>query len=314
MEKNFNIIRNLLQERADYQARLNLIPYDGSPEIKENGSGKYIYIRKRVGGRLTSTYVDLYSEELYQLLIRNAKESRELKKQIRRVDRELAQNGYVGDELSADIITNLDFARANMKSNIYDQAVLEGVATTFPQTEEIIEKGTVNGMTADDVQKILNLKHAWEFILDKDVIQAESNYYLLCHIAKLVNEGFFYDGGRIRGVPVSIGGTSYTPTIPVESQVKEKIDRILSSDKDAIDIAIELCMYCMRTQIFIDGNKRASVIFANHFMIAHGLGLIVIPENHVPEFKKKLVKYYESADIGEIQNFLKGKCWRKIKE
>ena len=72
-------------------------------------------------------------------------------------------------------------------------------------------------------------------------------------------------------------------------------------------------MYCMRTQIFIDGNKRASVIFANHFMIAHGLGLIVIPENHVPEFKKKLVMYYENADIGEIRAFLKEKCWRKIR-
>ena len=33
MDSNFNIIQQLLQERADYQARLNLIPYDGSPEI-----------------------------------------------------------------------------------------------------------------------------------------------------------------------------------------------------------------------------------------------------------------------------------------
>ena len=314
MKESFSIIQELLQERADYQARLNLIPYDGTPEIKENSSGKYLYIRKRVGGRLTSTYVGLYTDELYQLLLRNVKEVRELKKQIRRVDRELAANGYAGDELSADVIINLDFARANMKSNIYDQAVLEGVATTFPQTEEIIENGTVNGMTVDDVQKILNLKHAWEFILDKDVIQAESNYYLLCHIAKLVNEGFFFDGGRIRGVPVSIGGTSYIPPIPMESQVKENIDEIIGSGKDVIDIAIDLCMYCMRTQIFIDGNKRASVLFANHFMISHGLGLIVIPEKHVPEFKKKLISYYESGDIGEIRNFLKEKCWRKIKE
>ena len=314
MKDSFNIIQDLLQARADYQARLNLIPYDGTPEIKENSSGKYLYVRKRIGGRLTSTYVDKYSEALYQLLLRNTKEARELKKQIRRVDRELATNGYVGDELSTDVIMNLDFARANMKSSIYDQAVLEGVATTFPQTEEIIENGTVNGMTADDVQKILNLKHAWEFILDKDVIQTESNYYLLCHIAKLANEGFFFDGGRIRGVPVSIGGTSYVPPIPMESQVKEHIDEIIGSGKETIDIAIDLCMYCMRTQIFVDGNKRASVIFANHYMIAHGLGLIVIPENHVPEFKKKLVVYYESADIEEIRDFLKDKCWRKIKE
>lgn len=311
--ESFDAIQRLLQEKADYQARLNLIPYDGSPEIKENKSGKYIYIRKRVNGRLTSTYVDIYSEDLYQMLLRNAKEAREFRKQIRRVDKELAANGYVGEELSADVILNLDFARANMKSNIYDQAVLEGVATTFPQTEEIIENGTVNGTTADDVQKILNLKHAWEFILDKDVIQSDSNYYLLCHIAKLVNEGFFYDGGRIRGVPISIGGTGYVPPIPMESQVKENIDEIVSSGKDTIDIAIDLCMYCMRTQIFLDGNKRASVIFANHYLISHGQGLIVIPEKQVSEFKKKLVKYYECADIKVINDFLKNKCWRKIK-
>ena len=36
MDSNFNVIQQLLQERADYQARLNLIPYDGSPEVKEN--------------------------------------------------------------------------------------------------------------------------------------------------------------------------------------------------------------------------------------------------------------------------------------
>ena len=311
---DIEIIKNLINEKAEAEARLKLIPYDGNPEIKENQSGKYLYIRKRVGSRLTSTYVDVYSDDLYQLLLRNAREARELKKVIRGINKKLAETGYISGELSDEVLLNLDFARANMKTSIYDQAVLEGVSTTFPQTEDIIENGTVNGMTSSDVQKILNLKHAWEFILDKDVIQAESNYYLLCHIAKLVNEGFFYDGGRIRGVPVTIGGTKYVPPIPQELQVKECIDKIINSNKEKIDIAIELCMYCMRTQIFIDGNKRASVIFANHYMIAHGLGLIVIPEAQVPEFKKKLVKYYEKSDIKEVNKFLKDKCWRKIKK
>ena len=64
---NFNEIQSLLQEKAELQARINLIPYDGSPEIKENASGKYLYIRKRIGSRLTSTYVDVYSDDLYQL-------------------------------------------------------------------------------------------------------------------------------------------------------------------------------------------------------------------------------------------------------
>lgn len=307
---DFDKIQSLLQERADCNARINLIPYDGSPEIKENASGKYLYIRKRIGSRLTSTYVDVYSDELYQLLLRNAKELKELRKKIRHIDKKLADLGYNSSQLDKRVLQNLDFARANMKANIYDQAVLEGVATSFPQTEAIIDNGTVNGMTANDIQKILNLKHAWEFILDNDVIQAKSDYYLLCHIAKLVNEGFFANGGKIRGVPVTIGGSTYKPPIPVESIVKEKISDILSSKELPIDIAIKLCMYSMKTQVFIDGNKRASVIFANHYLIAHGQGFLVIPEEHVSEFKKKLVAFYEGEDITVISNFLKEKCWK----
>ena len=186
------------------------------------------------------------------------------------------------------------------------------MATSFPQTEDIIENGKVNGVSATDVQKILNLKHAWEFILDRDVIQSETNYYMLCHIAKLVNEGFFYDGGRIRGIPVSIGGSTYVPPLPIESVVIEKINKICSENKDAVDIAIELCLYCMKTQVFTDGNKRASVIFANHFLISHGMGFLVIPEKEVPEFKRLLVAFYEGESIDIISKFKKERCWRNF--
>ena len=233
-----------------------------------------------------------------------------MRKKIRAVDKKLNSLGYEGSELSVRVMQNLDFARANMKANIYDQAVLEGVATSFPQTEEIIDNGIVSGMTATDVQKILNLKHAWEFILDSDVIQSESNYYLLSHVAKLVNEGFFTDGGRIRGVPVTIGGSSYIPPIPIEADVKKRIDEIVKAKKDQIDIAIDLCLYCMKTQIFIDGNKRAVVIFANHYLIAQGQGFLVIPEKEVPQFKKLLVAYYEDRDESRIKTFMKERCWK----
>lgn len=312
MGANYSEIQELLQRRADCQARLNLMPYDGNPEIKEQNGSKYLYVRKRVAGKLTSTYVDVYSDELYQLLLRNAKESREINKTLRKINKELAAHGYEDKELSARVMENLDFARVNMKTNIYDQAVLEGVAISFPQTEDIIENGKVNGVSATDVQKILNLKHAWEFILDPDVIQSETNYHMLCHIAKLVNEGFFYDGGRIRGVPVTIGGSSYVPPIPIESMVVENIDAICAQSKDAVTTAIELCLYCMKTQIFTDGNKRAAVIFANHYLIAHGMGFIVIPEKAVPEFKKLLVAFYEGESIEIISQFMRDHCWKNF--
>lgn len=305
-------INDLLQEKADVSARMKLIPYDGSPEIKQSGSNKYIYIRKRIGSKLTSTYVDIYSDELFNMLLRQAKELRELKKQLRHIEKELALLGYNHDELNNQVILNLDFARSNMKQIIYDQAILEGVSTTFPQTETIIENGTVNGMKADDIQKILNLKHAWEFVLDKDILSYPSNYDILSHIAKLVNEGFYDNGGRIRGVPVTIGGSTYKPGLPIESDVKDEINSIVSGNKQEEEKAIELCLYCMKKQIFIDGNKRASVIFANHYLISRGKGLLVIPFELVDDFKRLLVEYYEDRDEGRTKKFVLDKCYREL--
>mgnify|MGYP004653022455 CR=1 FL=1 len=312
MDNQYLQIQALLEQRAEINARLNLIPYDGSIEIKDKGGKKYIYIRKRILGRNTSTYVDSYSDELFASISRLLKDRKEYKKQIRKINNELAKLGYTEQELSSRVLLNIDFARANMKSNIYDQAILEGIATTFPDTETIIENGKVSGMTPTDVQKILNLKHAWEFIMDKEVVASKSSYSILCYIATLVNEGFYTYGGRIRCVPVTIGGTSYIPPLPIENVIKEEIEEILSRNEEPVDISIELCLYCMKTQIFNDGNKRASVIFANHFLISRGAGLLVIPESKVPQFKKMLVAYYENKDNGEILEFMKKYCWKSF--
>ena len=66
----FDEIQAALRERADLNARLSLIPYEGTPEIKKVNGQRYLYTRKRVGSKVTSTYVGAYSEELYQLLLR----------------------------------------------------------------------------------------------------------------------------------------------------------------------------------------------------------------------------------------------------
>ena len=313
MENLVAKIQELLNRRAELQARLNLLPYDGTPEIKTISNKKYVYIRKRELDKVKSTYVGEYSEELYTTLLRNNVEAKAIRKEIRQIEKNLALLGYREEELSDRVVLNLDFARSNMKKIIYDQAVLEGVGTTFPDTEAIIDNGKVKNMTATDVQKIINLKHAWQFILDKDVIQAPSDYYLASYIARLVNEGLLAipDGGRIRGVPVTIGGSSYIPPIPFEDKVKQDIRDLLESKLDDIDKAIELCLYVMKTQIYNDGNKRTAVIYANHYLISKGQGLLVIDYSKVDEFKKNLVNYYEDKDLVSIKLFLRN-CWMRF--
>ena len=313
MENTVAQIQELLNRRAELQARLNLLPYDGTPEIKTISNKKYLYIRKRELDKVKSTYVGEYSEELYNTLLRNNVEAKDIRKRIRLIEKELALLGYRDDELLERVLLNLDFARSNMKKIIYDQAVLEGLGTTFPDTETIIDNGIVKNAKAEDVQKIINLKHAWQFILDKDVIQAPSDYYLASYIARLVNEGLLAipDGGRIRGVPVTIGGSSYIPPIPFEDKVKQDIKDLLDSKLNDIDKAIELCLYVMKTQIYNDGNKRTAVVFANHYLISKGQGLLVIDFTKVDEFKKDLVNYYEGKDLTSIKQFLRN-CWMKF--
>ena len=132
------------------------------------------------------------------------------------------------------------------------------------------------------------------------------------YIARLVNEGLLGlpDGGRIRGVPVTIGGSSYVPPLPFEDKVKQDIKDILNSNLADIDKAIELCLFVMKTQIYNDGNKRTAVIYANHYLISKGQGLLVIDYQKVSDFKKHLINYYENKD-SNIKEFLKN-CWWKF--
>ena len=112
----------------------------------------------------------------------------------------------------------------------------------------------------------------------------------------MVEEGFYYTAGKVRSTPVSIGGTKWTPELPVESLIKEDLDEILNKDISDIDKAIELLLYTMKKQIFIDGNKRTSVIFINHYLISKGQGIIAIPAELTEQFKNLLIPYYEGKD------------------
>lgn len=95
------------------------------------------------------------------------------------------------------------------------------------------------------------------------------------------------------------------PPMPIELDVKERIAELVRANLTPVDIAINLCLYCMKTQVFNDGNKRASVIFANHFLIGKGEGLLVIPEKTVREFRSLLIAHYEGRDETEIRQFMR---------
>ena len=310
MEEKIEIM-SLLQNKQLLEQKLQSLAY-GSVEIREKDSSKYIYVHYREDGVALTKYVGEYTEELYNLILNNSITAKELKKQIREINKKLKQLNYVEEELSEKVKQNIDFAKRHLVDTIYKQAILEGVATTFADTESIIEGGKVNNMTSEDIMKIVNLKHAWEFILNKNVILVDTNFALLCEINKMVEEGFYYSAGKVRNVPVTIGGTTWKPDLPIESIIKEELEQIFNKKLDDVDRAIELLLYTMKKQIFIDGNKRTSVIYSNHYLISKGKGIIAIPAELTEEFKDLLIPYYEGKDEKEIKKFIKEKCYMEI--
>ncbi len=310
MEEKIEIM-NLLQNKQILEHELQSLAY-GSVEIRENNSNKYIYIHYREDGVALTKYVGEYSDELYNLILNNNIKAKQLKKQIREITRNLKQFNYIEEELSAEVEKNIDFVKRHLVDTIYKQAILEGVATTFADTESIIEGGKVNNMTSEDILKIVNLKHAWEFILNKNVILSNTNFALLCEINKMVEEGFYYSAGKIRNVPVTIGGTTWKSDLPIESVIKEELEEIFNKEINDVEKSIELLLYTMKKQIFIDGNKRTSVIYSNHYLISKGKGIIAIPAELTEEFKDLLILNYEGKDENKIKEFIKEKCYISI--
>ena len=200
---------------------------------------------------------------------------------------------------------NVFIAKRNIVDYIWKSANLEGIGVTYPETQAIYDGGVVNGLTVDNIIAINNLKYAWEFILENEDI--EYDFKSLCHIHKLTCDKLVPDSllGKIRTSPVNIGGTTWKPQFPIESQIKEELESLLNQEeKSKTEIAIEIMLWIMRRQMFLDGNKRVAMLFANKIMIDNGCGIITIAQDIQSIFYEKLIKYYETGDNTDLKQWI----------
>ena len=197
-------------------------------------------------------------------------------------------------------------AKRNVIDSIWKSARLEGLDITFPQTDCICEGYAPEGTSIQSILVINNLKHAWQFIFD--TLDYEFDYPYLSQLNQLVSQGITHRAGVIRSADVQIGGTTWKPKIPHLENVKEDLQNILTSQNSITERAIDLMLYCMRSHIFLDGNKRTAMLAANQYLIQNGKGTIAIPEALLQEFKVHLITFYETNDSSAIKQFIWEKC------
>lgn len=122
---------------------------------------------------------------------------------------------------------NVFVVKRNIVDYIWKSANLEGIGVTYPETQVIYDGGIVNGLTVDKIIAINNLKYSWQFILENEGI--DNDFKVLCHLHKLTCDKLVLDQnlGVLKTTPVNIGGTSWNPNFPIESQIKEELESLL---------------------------------------------------------------------------------------
>lgn len=194
---------------------------------------------------------------------------------------------------------NIFLAKRNLVDNIYSNARLEGLNITFSQTKTILDGINVPELKIDEIQCILNLRDAWNYVISN--IEVGFDLEFISKVNEFVARNESIAWGKLRNGRVEIMGTSYIPEIPDETKVKNDINKILKIE-NTTERAIEYMLYGMRNQLFWDGNKRTSTICANKIMIQNGNGIIKIPDDKLQEFTTLLSEFYTTNKKEKIKN------------
>ena len=190
---------------------------------------------------------------------------------------------------------------------IHSASRLEKVNTTFPQTKTIVEGMSVSGISMDDVQVILNLKNAYQYVL-KLSGDTTFNLSIACKINSFISYNESLEWGVLRKGNVGIHGVDYTPAIPVESEVVSAINEIMSSEGSLTYRALKYMYYAMRTQLFWDGNKRTAIVSTNAIMMLDGLGIVNISEQQLEYWNQLLSEFYETNNDETIIQWTYDNC------
>ena len=200
---------------------------------------------------------------------------------------------------------NIFLAKRNIIDNIYANARMEGLNITFPQTKTILEGVNVPNLKIDEIQVILNLRDAWNFVINN--VSQKLDLDFISKVNEFIARNESIEWGKLRSGKVVITGTEYIPEIPVYAEVAQQVNNILNI-KNQTERAIEYMLFGMRNQLFWDGNKRTSTIVANKIMIENGCGIIKISDAHLEEFNTLLSEFYTTDKKEKIKEFLYNNC------
>lgn len=195
-------------------------------------------------------------------------------------------------------------AKRMLTDSVWKSANIEGLGTSYPNTECILNGIPVN-TTWEESTFITNMSRAWRFILENIGVKNDLLYLRSLH--EICCKMLVRSAGELRTRTVRIGGCTYIPEIPVIDNVYNSLNSIDNIQKP-IDKAMVMFCYLTRSQLFWDGNKRMAQLMTNKILIENGIGILNFKIDLIPDLMNHLVKFYESNDAYELCRFIFNDC------
>lgn len=215
------------------------------------------------------------------------------------------------DKYNHSLKENIFLAKKVLVAQIHNLSRFENCQTTLLQTEQIINGQNVASASLGDIQTILNLKRAYQYVMRHISDGLPVDIPLLKKINSIVAQEDSLAPGDFRTGTVGVtlvDGSRHTPPAMSEVDVQNLLGQIENRSNSTTETAIRSMLAFMRQQIFWDGNKRTATLFANAMLIEKGCGILEISELQMPEFNTKLSDFYRSGDDTDVATYLYQNC------
>lgn len=210
----------------------------------------------------------------------------------------------------------LMLAQKELSVFVYDAVRLEGIHFTLPEIQTLLQGITVGGRKLSDQQIAINQGEAWKALFQAirdDEFQVSDVF--ACQLHKIAAREEALEWGQFRSGSVLIAGTDYEP--PQAEALPGMFTRMVDDMRrleDVYDQAIHLFLAMARNQFFYDVNKRTGRLMMNGHLLSQGFPAINLPATRQLEFNKLMLRFYESGNQSEMNQFMRSCLKARIVE
>ena len=206
------------------------------------------------------------------------------------------------------------YVEQNRLDLVRGMMVFEDCVFSRSQTEKILSNEVVPNLDYKLVCGVRNVNRAWSWVCSPK----EYGIGVLEELHAIVSEdvirvpcleGTFRD----ETVGVRISSSTYVPPLTTRAEAYNEFEGELfyalyelkgyQSNEKKVRLCLELFVFLMKRQYFIDANKRTAYLFVNSLLRDFGIGkILLLPDlKNYKNFSKLLKAYYEGGQNDKLK-------------